>query len=138
MHQPSLFDLPPRAITVSAVNAYIRQKLEADFTLQDLWLEGEVSNWKQAASGHIYFTLKDAAASIRCLIWRSRAKQLFYLPQHDGEAILAHGKISVYEAGGNYQFYVDDLEPAGQGALHAQFERLKTQLAAEGLFEARL
>ncbi len=136
--QLSLFDLPPRVFTVSAINAYIRQKFEADLTLQDLWLEGEISNWKRAASGHIYFTLKDAQASLRCVIWRSQARRLIYIPQRDGEAVLAHGKISVYEAGGNYQFYVDDLEPAGEGILYAQFERLKARLSAEGLFEAEL
>lgn len=134
--QPSLFDLSPQVFTVSAITAYLRQKLEADLTLQDLWLEGEVSNWKQAASGHIYFTLKDPNASIRCIIWRSQAARLIYLPRRDGEAVLAHGKISVYEAGGSYQFYVDNLEPVGQGALQAEFERLKAKLSAEGLFEA--
>ena len=138
MSQPSLFDFSPRVLTVSAVNAYIRRKLEADLTLQDLWLEGEISNWKVAASGHIYFTLKDAGASLRCVIWRSQAGQLFYLPQREGEAVLAHGRVSVYEAGGNYQFYVDDLQPAGQGALYAQFERIKARLAAEGLFDPEL
>ncbi|MBN1992471.1 MAG: exodeoxyribonuclease VII large subunit [Anaerolineae bacterium] len=138
MYQPTLFDDSPHVFSVSAINAYLRQKLEADFTLQDLWLEGEISNWKPAASGHIYFTLKDDQASIRCVIWRSQASRLIYLPQGDGEAVLAHGKISVYEAGGNYQFYVDDLEPAGQGALYAQFECLKVRLAAEGLFDPEL
>jgi exodeoxyribonuclease VII large subunit len=138
MLQSSLFDFAPRVFTVSAVNAYIRRQLEADFTLQDLWLEGEISNWKAATSGHIYFTLKDSTASLRCVIWRSQAGQLSYLPQREGEAVLAHGRISVYEAGGNYQFYVDDLQPAGQGALYAQFERVKTRLAAEGLFDPEL
>ncbi len=138
MFQPSLFDFAPRVLTVSAITAYIRQKFEADLTLQDLWLEGEISNWKPATSGHIYFTLKDSGASLRCVIWRSQASRLLYLPQREGEAVLAHGRISVYEAGGNYQFYVDDLEPAGQGALYAQFERIKTRLAAEGLFDPEL
>jgi exodeoxyribonuclease VII large subunit len=138
MYQSSLFDLAPRVWTVSAINAYIRQKFEADLTLQGLWLEGEISNWKQAASGHIYFTLKDAGASIRCVIWRSSARQLIYRPQREGEAVLAHGRISVYEVGGNYQFYVDDLEPTGQGPLQAEFERIKAHLAAEGLFESEL
>jgi exodeoxyribonuclease VII large subunit len=133
-----LFDFAPRVLTVSAINAYIRHKLEADLTLQDLWLEGEISNWKAATSGHIYFTLKDAVASLRCVIWRSQAGQLFYLPRREGEAVLAHGRVSVYEAGGNYQFYVDDLQPAGQGALYAQFERVRAKLAAEGLFDAEL
>ncbi|MBE7472024.1 MAG: exodeoxyribonuclease VII large subunit [Anaerolineae bacterium] len=133
-----LFDFSPRVLSVSAINAYIRRKLEADLTLQDLWLEGEISNWKPASSGHIYFTLKDAAASLRCVVWRSQTALLSYLPRREGEAVLAHGRVSVYEAGGNYQFYVDDLQPAGQGALYAQFERIKARLAAEGLFEADL
>lgn len=136
--QSPFFDFTPRIYTVRAINAYIRQKLDADMTLQDVWLEGEISNWKQAASGHIYFTLKDSGAAIRCVIWRSQAHQLIYMPQREGEAVLAHGRISVYEVGGNYQFYVDDLEPAGQGALHAQFERIKTRLEAEGLFDSDL
>ncbi len=138
MFQSSLFDTSPQVFTVSEVNGYIRQKLEADVTLQDLWLEGEISNWKQAASGHIYFTLKDNQAGIRCVIWRSQAARLIYMPQTDGEAVLVHGRVSVYEAGGNYQFYVDDIEPAGQGALYAEFERLKAILAAEGLFDEEL
>jgi len=138
MFQSSLFDTSPQVFTVSEINGYIRQKLEADVTLQDLWLEGEISNWKQAASGHIYFTLKDNQASIRCVIWRSQAVQLIYMPQTDGEAVLVHGRVSVYEVGGNYQFYVDDIEPAGQGALYAEFERLKATLAAEGLFDEEL
>jgi len=133
--QPSLFDLELQVFTVSAITAYIRQKFEADRTLQDLWLEGETSNWKRAASGHIYFTLKDASASIRCVVWRSQANRLIYTPQQDGESVLAHGRISVYEAGGSYQFYVDDLEPVGQGDLYAKFERIKARLSAEGLFD---
>lgn len=138
MLQSSLFDSAPRVLTVSAVTTYIRQKFEADLTLQDVWLEGEISNWKPATSGHIYFTLKDSVASIRCVIWRSQAGRLLYLPQREGEAVLVHGRISVYEAGGNYQFYVDNLEPAGQDVLYAQFERIKAGLAAEGLFDPQL
>ena len=138
MYQPTLFDFSPKVYSISEINAYLRQKFEADRQLQNVWLEGEISNWKPAASGHIYFTLKDTKATIRCVIWRTTASQLIYRPQREGEAILAHGKISVYEAGGNYQFYVDDLEPAGQGALHAEFERIKAHLSAEGLFDADL
>jgi exodeoxyribonuclease VII large subunit len=133
--QLSLFNAEPTVYTVAEISAYLRRKLDADATLQNLWLEGEISNWKQAASGHIYFTLKDKSASIRCVIWRTQAQRLVYTPQRDGEQVLAHGKISVYEAGGNYQFYVDNLEPVGQGALYAEFERIKNRLAAEGLFD---
>lgn len=134
--QSSLFDLRPPALTISAITAHLRQLLENDAILQDIWIEGEISNWSPASSGHIYFTLKDAGASIRCVIWRSTALRLGYRPRGNGEAILAHGRVSVYEAGGAYQFYVDEVEPAGLGALYVQFERLKRQLAAEGLFDA--
>lgn len=133
------FDFPAASRwTVTQVNIYIREMLETDYTLQDLWLQGEISNWKRAASGHVYFTLKDSNASIRCVIWRSQAARLVYIPQEEGEAVLAHGRVSVYEAGGNYQFYVDELEPAGRGELYARFERIKARLAAEGLFEPEL
>ncbi len=136
MTQLSLFgELTPRVYSVGAITTYIKERLEVDLTLQDLWLEGEISNWRRAASGHVYFTLKDPDASIRCILWRSTVQRLNYLPAGDGEAVLAHGRISVYEPQGQYQFYVDDLEPVGLGALHAQFERLKARLAQEGLFD---
>jgi exodeoxyribonuclease VII large subunit len=134
--QPSLFDdLAPRVYSISAITAYIKQRFEVDLTLKDLWLEGEISNWRQAASGHVYFTLKDPEASIRCVMWRSAVPRLSYLPAGDGDAVLAHGHVSVYELSGQYQFYVDDLEPVGLGALHAQFEQLKASLTEEGLFD---
>lgn len=133
--QPSLLSFQRPALSVTQITQHIQQLLERDEILQDVWLEGEISNWSQAASGHIYFTLKDARASIRCVIWRSWVRRLGYRPQGSGEAILAHGRVAVYEVGGVYQFYVDDVEPAGLGALYAQFERLKNQLAAEGLFD---
>ncbi len=119
---------------VSQITAYIKELFDSDYALQDLWLEGEVSNYSQAASGHVYFTLKDEEAQIRCVMWRSQVERQAYLPQ-DGEAILAHGRISVYEAGGRYQLYVDDIQPAGAGLLYLQFEALKERLAAEGLFD---
>jgi len=134
--QPPLFaDPAPHVYSVSAITAYIKRRLDSDLTLQNLWLEGEVFNWRPAPSGHVYFTLKDSNASMRCVMWRSTVSQLSYLPKGDGEAVLAHGHISVYESSGQYQFYVDDLEPVGLGALHAQFEQLKARLAREGLFD---
>lgn len=136
--QTSLFDLMPRQMTVKAATEYIRRQLEGDSTLQNLWLEGEISNWKQATSGHIYFTLKDRQATIRCVVWRAQANRLRYRPHGEGDAVLAHGRVSVYEAGGNYQFYVDELQPLGQGDLHAEFERIKHRLADEGLFDESL
>lgn len=134
--QPSLFPDPePRVYSVSAITTYIKERLRADPTLRDLWVEGEISNWRPAPSGHVYFTLKDPDASIRCVMWRSTLPHLSYLPDGDGEAVLAHGYISVYEPSGQYQFYVDDLEPVGLGALQARFEQLKARLAEEGLFD---
>ena len=120
---------------VSQITAYIKELFDSDYALQDLWLEGEVSNYSRAASGHVYFTLKDEEAQIRCVMWRSQVERQAYLPQN-GEAIIAHGRISVYEAGGRYQLYVDDIQPAGVGLLYLQFEALKERLAAEGLFDA--
>jgi len=134
--QPSLFgNLAPHIYSVSAITAHIKARLETDLMLRDLWLEGEISNWRQAPSGHVYFTLKDPDASIRCVMWRSSLPRLSYLPAGDGEAVLAHGHISVYEPSGQYQFYVDELEPVGLGALQAQFDKLKARLAQEGLFD---
>jgi exodeoxyribonuclease VII large subunit len=135
MSQLNLFEPEPYVRTVAEITRYLRQKIDADSNLKDIWLRGEISNWKQAASGHIYFTLKDAEATLRVVIWRSKAAGLRYRPQREGEAVEAHGYISIYEAGGNYQFYVDELEPAGQGSLYAQFEQIKTRLEAEGLFD---
>lgn len=120
---------------VSQITAYIKELFDSDYALQDLWLEGEVSNCSRASSGHVYFTLKDEEAQIRCVMWRSQVERGGYLPQ-DGEAIVAHGRLSVYEAGGQYQLYVDDIQPAGAGLLYLQFEALKERLAAEGLFDA--
>ena len=119
--------------TVSQINNYIKELFEIDFVLQDLWVEGEVSNFTRSAAGHVYFTLKDQSASIRCVMWRSLVARQGYLPSN-GEAILAHGRISVYEVQGTYQLYVDHFQPAGLGALYLQFEALKKRLEAEGLF----
>ncbi len=123
----------PRTWTVSELTAYIRDLFEIDFRLQDVELEGEVSNFTQARSGHLYFTLKDANAQLKCVMWRSAAERLRYLPQ-DGDAVQVHGRISVYEAGGVYQLYADRLQLAGRGDLALAFERLKQKLADEGLF----
>jgi len=119
--------------TVSQINSYIKELFEIDFVLQDLWIEGEVSNFSRSAAGHAYFTLKDETASIRCVMWRSLAERQVYLPSN-GEAIVAHGHISVYEVQGSYQLYVDALQPAGLGILYLQFEALKKRLETEGLF----
>ena len=125
----------PPIFSVADVNAYIRELIETDFQLQDVWLTGEVSNLSRSSAGHVYFTLKDDAAQMRCVIWRSQMRLLDRVPAH-GEAVVVHGRISVYEAGGQYQLTVDALQAAGRGVLHAQFEALRDRLSAEGLFAA--
>lgn len=121
-------------LTVSQINAYLRQMLSADEVLRDIWIQGEVSNFKRAASGHCYFSLKEQNAVLRAAMWRSYAERQTALPAN-GDAVLAHGSISFYEAGGDVQLYVDTIRPAGVGLLHARFEQLKQQLDAEGLFD---
>jgi exodeoxyribonuclease VII large subunit len=130
-HEPA----GPRQYTVSEISRYIRQRFEADAVLQDVWIEGEISNYKRAASGHLYFTLKDDQAQLRCAMWRSQAGRLRFEPK-DGDHVQGHGQISVYEQRGEYQLYVDTLQPVGLGDLHAQFEMLKAKLEGEGLFDA--
>ncbi|MBM4458050.1 MAG: exodeoxyribonuclease VII large subunit [Chloroflexi bacterium] len=120
--------------TVLQITAYIKSLFTGDPLLADVWLSAEVSGFTQATSGHCYFTLKDASAVIKAVIWRTQAGRMT-LPRN-GEAVLAHGYISVYEQGGAYQFYVDHIEPAGAGRLWLEFERLRGRLEAEGLFAA--
>ncbi len=120
--------------SVSDITAYIKALLDGDELLADLWVAGEVSNSSRAASGHLYFTLKDASAEMRCVMWRTQAARLASVPRQ-GDWVEAHGYISVYERGGAYQFYTDLLRPAGIGALWQQFQALKDRLQAEGLFD---
>jgi exodeoxyribonuclease VII large subunit len=120
--------------TVSGLTHHITQLLESDDLLQDIWLQGEISNSRKYPSGHLYFTLKDADASLSCVMWRSAVGRLTWVPKQ-GDAVLAHGHISVYAVRGSYQLYVDQLQPAGRGDLHARFEQLRDQLKAEGLFD---
>jgi exodeoxyribonuclease VII large subunit len=127
--------MPDREIfTVSRLNREARSLLERGFG--SLWLEGEVSNLSRPASGHWYFSLKDAAAQVRCAMFRSR-NQLVRMPVQDGLKVIARGRVSLYEARGEFQVLVEHLEEAGEGALRRRFEELKRRLAAEGLFDAR-
>ncbi|MGD8855286.1 MAG: exodeoxyribonuclease VII large subunit [Chloroflexota bacterium] len=119
--------------TVGELTAYIRELFDIDYRLRSVRVEGEISNFTRARSGHLYFTIKDAQAQLKCVMWRSAAERLSFSPD-DGDSIIASGRVSVYEAGGVYQLYADSLEPAGRGALALAFERLKRDLAAEGLF----
>lgn len=133
MDQLSIFSHKQQTWRVGELNRYLRQLLESDSRLQDLWISGEISNLSRPASGHIYFTLKDREGTLRCVIWRSYAAQLQHSPQN-GDAVEAHGYISIYEAGGQYQLYADRIHPIGAGDLFHEFIVLKEKLAAEGLF----
>jgi exodeoxyribonuclease VII large subunit len=132
--QPSLF--ASVQWTVSTLTKYIRDLLETDLALQDVWVQGEISNLSRPASGHIYFTLRDAGASLRCVLWRTEALHLKRFLQ-EGLAVEVHGKIGVYEVGGQYQFYADQIRPVGEGVLYQEFLRLKAMLEAEGLFDSQ-
>ncbi len=124
----------PDTWTVSALTRYIRTTLETDYRLKALTVEGEISNFSRPASGHIYFTLKDSNASLRCVMWKSQAAQMIYRPR-DGDRVEVRGSIGVYEASGQYQLYADSMRAAGEGDLFREFTRLKAKLESEGLFD---
>ena len=124
----------PEPFSVRQITIYIRDLIDQDPRLGDVWVEGEISNFTRASSGHLYFTLKDEFAELRCVMWRSQAAWLGFEPAH-GDKVLAHGQITVYEQRGQYQLACDALQPAGLGELNRQFELLKARLNAEGLFD---
>jgi exodeoxyribonuclease VII large subunit len=123
-----------RLLSVSQLNGYLRELLESDDVLRDVWVEGEIFDFKQAASGHWYFKLKEGDAVVSAACWRTYVARIGERPRN-GDAVLAHGRISLYEVTGALQLYVDMLRPAGVGLLHARFEELKARLEAEGLFD---
>jgi len=120
--------------SVSDLTGYIKGLLEGDSKLANLWVKGEISNYKQAVSGHVYFTLKDSNSSIRTVMFRSRARLLRFSPEN-GMAVRVRGYVTVFERDGQYQLYAEEIEPDGAGALYAAFENLKQKLAGEGLFD---
>jgi len=133
MNQYKLFQ-PRNILSVSQLTSYLRQLLESDEILQDIWVQGELSNVATPSSGHLYFTLKDEEAAVRCVMWRNAAARLGFEPR-EGMAVEAHGSMSVYEVSGQVQLYVDTLRQAGEGALYQEYLRLKAKLEAEGLFD---
>jgi len=130
--QPSLFTT--QQWTVSKLTFYIRKLLEENEALQDVWVQGEISNLSRPASGHVYFTLKDASAALKCVMWKMSAARL-RLPLQNGMEVEVHGKIGIYEVSGQYQLYADQIRSVGEGALFQEFMRLKSMLEAEGLFD---
>jgi exodeoxyribonuclease VII large subunit len=140
--KPSRLELPPDVAkpgsasapwTVAALVAGIRHQVEDDY--QDIWVAGEISNCRAAPSGHLYFTLKDGEAQLPVVLFRRQAMLLRFQP-HDGLAVLARGRVSVYESRGQLQLIAETLEPRGAGALQLAFEQLKARLLADGLFDA--
>ncbi len=130
--QLSLLSTP--ALSVTEVTRHVRLLLESDPILQDVWVTGEISNLSRPTSGHIYFTLKDQTAQLKCVIWRTQAQRL-RIDLQNGMAVEARGSVSVYEASGQYQLYVVSVRPAGDGLLFQEFMRLKAALEDEGLFD---
>ena len=128
------FNLMPerRIMTVSELTGKIRDLLAKNFT--DITVQGEISNCREAQSGHIYFTLKDDRAQVRCVFFKQQQRGIKFRPE-DGLQMTVRGSISVYETRGEYQIYVENLEPIGLGALQLAFEQLKKRLEAEGLFD---
>jgi exodeoxyribonuclease VII large subunit len=124
----------PLLWSVSQLTRYLRELFESDEQLQDLFVQGEISNLSRPTSGHLYFTLKDSASALRCVMWRSAVQRQAYFPK-DGDAVEVHGSINVYEASGQYQLYADSIRLAGEGLLFQEFLRLKAKLEAEGVFD---
>src|SRR5881409_2580091 len=129
------FNLMPdrKTWTVSELTGKIRDLLAKNFT--DVSVQGEVSNCREAQSGHIYFTLKDDRSQVRCVYFKQQQRGIKFRPE-DGLQVTVRGTISVYEQRGEYQIYVEKIEPIGLGALQLAFEQLKKRLEAEGLFDA--
>ncbi len=122
-------------LSVSALTKYIKRKFDADPHLQNVYIKGEISNFKQHTSGHMYFTLKDEKARLLSVMFAANNKGMKFLPEN-GMKVLVKGDISLYEAGGQYQLYVKSMAPDGVGDLYLAYEQLKKKLEEAGLFLA--
>lgn len=120
--------------TVHQVNTYIKSIFEEDVILSEIFISGEISNFKRHSSNHLYFSLKDENASINCVMFKGNSDSLTFEPEN-GMKVMIFGRVSVYEKTGNYQLYVDLMQEAGKGELHLKFEALKNKLFHEGLFD---
>lgn len=125
-----------KVATVSQINGYVKKILDHNIVLNNIWIKGEISNFKHHYSGHLYITLKDEGGVLKAVMFRSSAQSLAFEPS-DGMKVLARGRISVYEAGGLYQLYIEEMIPDGVGELYIAYEQLKKQLEEEGLFDER-
>lgn len=125
--------MEPKVATVSQINNYIKRVLDANTILNDIWIKGEISNFKLHYSGHMYITLKDEGGVLKAVMFKSAASGLNFKPE-DGMKVMARGKVAVYEAGGAYQLYIYEMIPDGVGELYVAYEQLKKRLEAEGVF----
>jgi len=123
-----------RILKVSILTSYLREVIEADDLLQDVWLEGEVSSYMVAGSGHAYFTLKDSQSLIDGVMWKTTRSRQIYAPKV-GDQIVVHGSVTIYDRASKYQIKADVVQPAGVGILQLQFEQLRQRLEVEGLFD---
>ena len=121
-------------ITISDINRIIKFTIESNFELRSVYLKGEISNIKYHGRGHLYFSLKDETSKINAVMFNYKSSNMNFNPK-DGDAVLVHGRISVYEASGSYQIYVDSMQLDGLGNLYVLFEQLKLKLHKEGLFD---
>src|SRR5712692_791048 len=133
--QSPLFSITP-TLTVGELMRHLKHLLDVDDIAPDVWVRGEISNFTRASSGHLYFSLKDGEAAVRCVMWKGQAIGLSR-PPVEGDAVRAHGRVSLYEVRGDLQLYVDELAFDGVGALWKKFEALKAQLQSEGLFDRK-
>ncbi|MBQ7572819.1 MAG: exodeoxyribonuclease VII large subunit [Clostridia bacterium] len=125
--------IAPRTATVSQINGYIKKILDHNIILNNVWIKGEISNYKRHTSGHMYITLKDEGSVLKAVMFRSATHTLDFIPA-DGMKVLARGRISVYEASGAYQLYIEEMRKEGVGDLYIAYEKLKKRLDEEGLF----
>jgi exodeoxyribonuclease VII large subunit len=123
-------------LSVTQVSRYLKELLDTDELLQDVWVRGEISGCKTYPSGHCYFTLKDDSSQLLCVFFKYARLRSSAMELRNGMALAAHGRISFYERDGKLQLYIDSVEPIGEGALFLRFEQLKARLEAEGLFDA--
>ncbi len=121
-------------LSVAELTSYIREVIERDPMLESVWVSGEAANVVRSTAGHVYFSLRDPTSQIKCVLFRSLARVQAYLPEN-GDAVLVHGNVSVYEAAGAYQLYVDQVRPLGDGRLRLEFQQLYQKLEREGLFD---
>jgi len=131
----TLTGVSDNVLTVSLVNRYIKEIISRDVILSNLWIRGEISNFKHHSSGHMYFTLKDESSIIKCVMFRTHNSYLKFIPEN-GMKVIVRGYISVFERDGQYQLYAEEMINDGVGNLHIAFEQLKRKLSEEGLFDS--